>query len=465
MKISYNASAMRAVNILNGNDNKLSKSTEKLSSGYQINRAKDNPSGYALSRKMRAQLAGLKQATDSMDNGVSVLKTADGALNEVQSMLQRINELCVQGANGTMSTSDREALDKEVQELKDEIDRVSETTEFNGQKILNGTFDLRGYTDNLEVKVLTYDPHVEAGSYTVVLTATAEAATDEAEVTTVETTDDDGNTTTVTTTVVGGVTYTQTQVTDSDGNITTDTTAEVTKLTYDISSLTDEDGNALLNPKISKQVGNRLTITADDGFSLTIWLSDTYQNTMLAKVDKAYETAYDTAYDDAASANEVLTTEDLEALTATYTVTGEDNMGFTADLTGIGAMTVQAGANEGQTLDAIIPSVDTRTLGVQELDVLTEDTATKGIDYVSDALVQLSELRARIGAYQNRLESASRSGDNTVENMTSALSTITDVDMSEEYTTYSTYNVLVQATTSVLAQANERPSQVLQLLQ
>ncbi len=470
MKISYNATAMRAVNVLNANDSNLSKSTEKLSSGYRINRAKDNPSGYALSRKMRAQLAGLKTASDSIDNGISVLKTADGALNEVQSMLQRINELSVQGANGTMSSTDREALNKEVIELQDEINRIADTTEFNGQKILNGTFDLRGYTDNLNVKVLTYDPSVEAGQYSVLLNATSAATDQEPTSETVVTTDEATNqTTTVKTITSGSTTYTFTTVKDdlTDTVISYDSTATVSKLAYGIESITDQNGNVLVNPKIESQVGNRLTITADGGFSMTIWLDDTYMSNMLASVTKAYDDAYDTAILN----NTALLDSSVQAISETYSVSAETDADtqkkylFTADLTGIGAMTIQSGANEGQTMDVIVPSVDTATLGIQELDVLTEENATKAITYISDALVELSEIRARIGAFQNRLESAGASGDNTIENMTSALSTIIDTDMSEEYTIYSTNSVLVQATTSVLAQANERPSTVLQLLQ
>ena len=170
MRINYNATAMQAVNALNKNDQNLSVSTGKLSSGYKINRAKDNPSGYAMSRKMHAQLVGLMQARDNSDTGVNILKAVDGALTEVHDMLQRINELAIKGANGTLSDGDRALVDEEVQKLKEEIQRVSETFEFNGQKLLDGSFQLKGYTDNIDVKTAGYDERIENGTYLFDLT-------------------------------------------------------------------------------------------------------------------------------------------------------------------------------------------------------------------------------------------------------------------------------------------------------
>lgn len=165
MRINYNATAMLAVNALNKNDSNLSVSTGKLSSGYKINRSKDDPSGYALSRKMRAQLEGLMQARDNSDTGVNIIKAVDGALSEMHDMLQRINELAIKGSTGTLSDGDRELADEEVQKLKEEIQRVSETFEFNGQKLLDGSFQLKGYTKNINVKIAGYDERVDSGIY------------------------------------------------------------------------------------------------------------------------------------------------------------------------------------------------------------------------------------------------------------------------------------------------------------
>lgn len=387
MKINYNATAMIACNSLTRNENNLSASTAKLSSGYKINRAQDNPSGYALSRRMRAQIAGLSQSGDNASDGANIIETADGALSEVQNMLQRINELCVQAGNGTLSDVDRSSIDVEIQQMKDEIQRVSDETEFNGQTLLNGTFALRGYTDNKNVKVQSYDSSITAGkAYSIGIGSTD----------------------------TGGVINF-----DSNGYITTD----ISKLTLNIPTSVTVDGSTVTNKvpadaKIESISDNGITITGSAGFSVTLALSKDYDGT------------------------------DVQL-----------------DLTGLGAMTVQIGANEGQTLDIDIPDVGISALGMTSLNAKTQDSATEGIGRVSKALEIVSAVRGKLGAYQNRLESTGRSNDTAKENMTSALSNITDVDMAEEYSTYATYQILQQASTSVLSQANKQPSDVLQLLQ
>ena len=150
MKISYNAPAMRASNALNASDSRVSKSLERLSSGLKVTTSKDNPSGYAIGTKMHMQMTGITTATQSSQNGISVIETADGALTEVHEMLQRMNELAVKGETGTLTTGDRMTLEQEVKQLKAEITRISTDTQFNGQTLLDGTFDLRGYTDRSE---------------------------------------------------------------------------------------------------------------------------------------------------------------------------------------------------------------------------------------------------------------------------------------------------------------------------
>ena len=369
MRINYNATAMVAVNALNRNDDSVSKSTERLSTGLKINRAKDNPSGYALSRKMKAQIDGLMQASDNASDGVNIIETADGALSEIQDMLQRLNELAIKASNGVLSDSDRSNINDEVVQLKEEIQRVSETTEFNGQVLLDGTFDLKGYTDNIDVKAFDYTDRVENGKYTFEF---------------------------------------ELLELDEDGNISTP--IEDIKIT--------EPTGRTSGLEVSKVQGNVVTLSGDKGFELSLEIKN-----------------------------------DLDAVAVEV------------DVTGIGAMTLQVGANEGQVLDVRIPDVGIKALGIESTDVLTSDNALAAIDEVGGALAKLSSVRSRIGAYQNRLEATISSVDVTTENMTEAFSGITDVDMSEEYTAYSTNQILTQASTSVLAQANERPSQVLQLLQ
>ena len=153
MRINYNVSAMLSNNALANNNNLLSQSMERLSSGLKINHAKDNPAGLAMAKRMNAQIEGVNVANQNASNGVSIIETADGAMTEISEMLQRLNELAIKAANGTMSDSDRATVQDEVSQLKEEITRISETTEFNGQKLLNGEFENKGYTNNLNIKV------------------------------------------------------------------------------------------------------------------------------------------------------------------------------------------------------------------------------------------------------------------------------------------------------------------------
>ncbi len=165
MRINYNVSAMIANNSLKNNDDLLSASLQKLSSGFKINNAKDNPAGLAMAKRMNAQIKGTSTADDNTMDGISVIETADGALAEVTAMLQRMNELAVQASNGTLNDDDRELIQKEVSELKDEINRVSKSTEFNSQPLLDGFYDLKAYTDNIDYKCLTYSREVPADKY------------------------------------------------------------------------------------------------------------------------------------------------------------------------------------------------------------------------------------------------------------------------------------------------------------
>lgn len=372
MRINYNVSAMLSNNALSGNDDLLSKSLERLSSGLKINHAKDNPAGLAMSKRMNAQIEGLSVANQNAGDGVSIIEIADGAMTEISEMLQRMNELSVKAANGIMSDSDRATVQDEVSQLKEEITRISNVTEFNGQKLLNGEFDLKGYTDNDDIKVNYYSTDVPVKKYTI---SSMKLKADP---------DNTGK-------------YLL------DGDITF--------------------GDGFGDPKALKTEikDNLLTITGENGFEMRLDVSD-------AKAGTEYK--------------------DLEI-----------------DATGIGAMRLQVGANEGQVLEVNIPAISLQNMGIAEIDVSTAAGADDAITRLDGAIKYVSSVRGRLGAFQNRLESAINSLDVTSENMTSAYSRIMDVDMAEEMTSYTTYQILTQAGTSMLAQANERPSQVLQLLQ
>ena len=374
MRINYNVSAMLSNNALSTNDDLLSKSLERLSSGLKINHAKDNPAGLAMSKRMNAQIEGLSVANQNASDGVSIIEIADGAMTEISEMLQRINELSVKAANGTMSDTDRATVQDEVKQLKEEITRISDVTEINGQKLLNGEYDLKGYTNKQEVKVNYYSTDVPVKEYTI-----------------------------------KSIPLTK----DADGNIVLD------------GDVTFGDGFPDAKTLKTELKDDLLTITGENGFEMRLDVSGTLNGAQTGT-----------------------TVKDLKI-----------------NATGIGAMRLQIGANEHQVLEVNIPAVSLQNMGIENVDVSTAEGADDAIDRVDGAIKYVSSVRGRLGAFQNRLESTINSLDITSENMTSAYSRIMDVDMAEEMTSYTTYQILAQAGTSMLAQANERPSQVLQLLQ
>ena len=383
MKISYNAAAMYANNAVNQADDRVSQSLKRLSSGLKITAPKDNPSGYAIGRRMNAQLGGLAEATKSSNRGVNIIETADGALTEVHEMLQRINELAVKGAHGVLTTTDRQMLNSELQQLKEEIARVARDTEFNGQPLLDGSFDLRGYTNSQVARVDFYSDEVVAKKYTI------DALT---------------------------VVY------NDDETINLE---EIQKRAF---SLTDEFG-VEVNASITSVGQDKITITGPQDFKITI--------------------AVDRDVVDAISGDR----------------NNVDLKGLILDITGIGAMDMQTGANEGQQLAIRIPTISLSRLGIARTEVTDEETSTNAINEIKEAILYVSDARSNLGAYQNRLEHTINNLNVTSENMTSSYSNIMDVDMAEEMTSYTTQQVIAQAATSMLAQANERPAQVLQLLQ
>lgn len=405
MKINFNMSAVFANDNLRKTEGALSTSIERLSSGYKINHAKDNPAGIAIAKRMNAQIRGLSAASQSASDGISVIEIAEGALTEVHDMLQRMNELSIKAANGTMSEGDRATVQEEINALRDEVTRIAETTEFNGSVLLNGTYDLKGYVekststagvvstfDTSAVTVESYSDEAKLGFYEVTVTADVDAASGEISISALEI------------------------------NNTRDT-APVHGKTVDLQKVTN-----LVVP--TEDDNGRITVTADNEFSLTLEF-------------------------------------DMDKLKAAATAAGATQVTgtFNVHLTGMGAMTMQIGANEGQTLDIRIPKVSARALDIDDLDVMTQDAALESIDKVATAIDAVSAIRSRLGAYQNRLEHSISSLDITEENMTAAYSRIMDVNMAEEMTQYTQQQVLNQAGTSILAQANERPSQILQLLQ
>ncbi|MDE6203501.1 MAG: flagellin FliC3 [Lachnospiraceae bacterium] len=383
MRISYNVSAVLANNSLTKNDNKLQQSLGRLSSGLRIVNAKDDPAGLAISKRMNAQIEGIDQATRNSGDGVSIIEIADGTLSEIHDMLQRVNQLAVKASTGTLTDNDRETVDEEVQALLEEIERISNETEFNGQKILDGSFDLRGYTNDQDIKVTYYSDAVRSGIYNI------------------NALNVDFN---------------------DDGSI-----KEVTAFTpgtgFEEAGFTP--GTAFTSNDLMDKItvdGNVISIKGEKGFELKVRVEkDNVANLQLANIEMRLE--------------------------------------------GFGSMDMQIGANEGQQLGIRIPKISLENMGLSRVDMSTQEGAREALGRMNDAIKYVSAARSGLGAYQNRLEHTISTLDISKENMTAAYSRIMDTDMAEEMTEYTTLQVMSQASTSMLAQANERPAQVLQLLQ
>ena len=427
MRINHNIAAMNTYRQLTGNNSATSKSLEKLSSGLKINRAGDNAAGLAISEKMRGQIRGLDQASTNANDGISLIQTAEGALNETHSILQRMRELAVQSSNDTNTDDDRQEIQKEINQLTQEIDRISSDTEFNTQKLLNGDKAI-DYTKAAAlsgvVKDVSFDAGVAGGTYNVAVTVSG-AVTSGSNLT-------------------GGlsgatVTTTTTNLEVGSYNLTIDATKK-------IATITDVEGRTVETANL-----NDTKVIADINLSGL----DAANGTMSIKVNTAKK--------------ETITVKDL----ATNTVKGINvDLAFNATTTS-GTITVDAsksvrfqiGSNTGQGTSLSIGDMGAKELGVNALDLTTQAGADFAITTIDKALSQVSSERAKLGAVQNRLEHTINNLGTSSENLTAAESRIRDVDMAKEMMEFTKNNILSQASQAMLAQANQQPQGVLQLLQ
>lgn len=482
MKINRNMSAVVANRQLLRTENKLSLSMGRLSSGYKINKAGDNPAGMAISSKMKAQIDGLNQAEANSDDGQSVLRIADGALNEVSNMLQRIRELSVQAANGTNSYSDRQSIQDEIDQLTQEVDRISTDTEYNKKTLLDGSANTRVYVSGTQTADGTkfarsatridFSEEVLPGDYTVEVKTPAKQAEYQLDLSgLINDPDFDGGTVSINGV---GIEYEKGMSAD-----------DVYK---QLMSVADEIGC-----KIEKDPNNAgvYNITADNKGSaevLTVSMSEEMaQKTGLSNDPEAVKNADDNSYKLVASGTDAeIELKDGFGSTVITNVEGNrvkitDKGGFsmdfllsddvqngdtlTFDVTDVGAMTIQIGANQYQNMDVHIPEVSSESLYLDTVNVAVNGGADKAISTMDAAIAKLSAVRSGIGAYTNRLEYASSSLAETQEDMTTAYSGLMDTDMASEMTEYTQQNILEQAAVSVLSQANDIPQQVLSLLQ
>lgn len=373
MRINHNIAALNTYRQLSANNSNSAKSIEKLSSGFRINRAGDDAAGLSISEKMRGQIRGLEQSVRNAQDGISLIQTAEGALNETHSILQRMNELSTQAATGTLSNTDRTAVVSEITQLNEEVDRISTATKFNGQTLLGGTFGVQLTTSGLAVG---------SAGVTAIDISGAKAGT------------------TYTITTGGAGTYTLTDTTGATGT----------------QNLALADGTAgVLN---------------FDKFGIKV------------------------------SVNGTQTAAGIAATVAGGGAAGTVITGASA------AVSIQIGSetSAGERLGITIAAVNSTSLSTSGISLATETSSRAAMVTVQAAIDIVSGERSKLGAYQNRLEHTINNVSTTAENLTAAESRVRDVDMAKEMMEFTKNNILTQAAQSMLAQANQQPQGVLQLL-
>ncbi|WP_416141350.1 flagellin [Lysinibacillus capsici] len=417
MRIQHNISALNAHRNLGFNNTQASKNLEKLSSGFKINRAGDDAAGLAISEKMRGQIRGLDMATKNSQDAISLIQTAEGALNETHSILQRMRELSVQSSSDTNVELDRDAIQQEITQLTEELDRISETTEFNTQKLLDGSFSGTFQIGANEGQELKMDID-KMGAAALGLVNTTTLGKD------------------VATSATAGTTL-------ADGS-------------YKI------EGAALLDAK-GNQVGTVTgnTITGANGAEYQFTAADTLTNggTLTVKGGKA------TAQTELNSVSSKLSAGKYEIVGSQVI---KDNKVVGEVTTTAGTYKIKVGNEEVEftnadlNLDAALaPGSKFEINGVS---VSTREQASGTITKIDDALQQVSKQRSGLGAVQNRLEHTINNLGAASENLTAAESRIRDTDMAKEMMEFTKNNILMQAAQSMLAQANQQPQGVLQLL-
>ena len=472
MKINTNVTAMRANLNLNTVQDRLASSTQKLSSGYRITKAADDAAGMAISRKMRAQIRGLARASKNGSDGISFIQTTEGALSEVESMLQRCRELSVQAASDTYGIDDKKTIQDEIDELRGEIDRLSQQTEYNTMSVLDGSCCRQSSSTNVGVKLISASDDVSLTTYklTVDTQATQTTATSGTltfapgdVVTEKETGIIQINGESII--VKEGETYEEvfSQIRDYCEMMNIDVApVDGTGAECDLANATSLNFTSVLygasydieitadNPELATKFGvDGLTKVVGKDATVTLDTASGFSNTATVFVDGGR-----VEITDRNGFSMILDVSEAEA-----------NSEAEVTMLDAGYISIQIGANEGQTIDISIPSISCDALDISNVNVCTSKGAAKAISAFDDAIQNISAIRSKLGAYQNRLDSSVSSLDTTTQNLTEACSRIEDVDMSEEMTQYTQYSVLVQAGTSMLAQANNQPQTILQLLQ
>ncbi len=471
MVVQHNLRAMNSNRMLGITQGTLSKSAEKLSSGYKVNRAADDAAGLAISEKMRKQIRGLSQASLNAEDGISAVQTAEGALTEVHDMLQRMNELSVKAANGTNALSDRQTIQDEVDQLLTEIDRVAETTKFNEMYLLKGDADTvtrkaaakdaglvgtlrEGATSaTFTINKLSLGDKVSIGGQEYTIGGTTANVT--ASFQTLKANFKGGELVTL-----DGVQYTiaaGSTVENEDKNI-----LAANKIEAKIKDGSSFTYNGVTHTAMVKADGTSGDVNGRDATNATILTIDQAEKMILQELTLANNIGTDSD----APATVTKQADRVDATNKKYVdyVIKKGDISVKEDLNF--SLHVGADADMNNKIGVKIQALDTSGLGIRGLNVKDGSgaSATYAIDAIADAVSKVSAQRSLLGAVQNRLEHTINNLDNVVENTTAAESQIRDTDMATEMVKYSNANILSQAGQSMLAQSNQANQGVLSLL-
>ena len=516
MVVQHNMSAMNANRMLSGVSSAQSKSTEKLSSGYRINRAADDAAGLSISEKMRGQIRGLNQASTNAQDGISLIQTAEGALNESHSILQRMRELSVQAANGTETDDDREAVQNEIEQLQSELTRISDTTEFNTMKLLDGSQSGSKVQVSVSKSAATGATTNNAATAQVNTSAPVTALADGKSTTYSVTMLDKNNNATTTSVTVSYDKATQT-FKDKDGNTVgtaaaadadeAETAAAIAKalsntslgdkfdiagttaktITFTTKDASDSPSSVLISVDGGKgalaaanPTGSEAYTSINDAIGAYDGTGNIEDKIFTVNGEKfAYVTDPSKLGDDYKDVNYVeATTVNADAAkamaklvsskTGINAVANGANVDLKPSTTATGkGIELQIGANEGQTMSFTLDDMSADALGVggKAVDLSSQESAKTATTTIDAAIKKVSAARGKMGAVQNRLEHTINNLDTASENLQTAESRIRDTDMAEEMVNYSKNNILAQAGQSMLAQANQSNQGVLTLLQ
>lgn len=475
MRVNHNSMALNASQHFAKINKNIAKSMERLSSGYRITNPSDDAAGLAISTKMSAQIRGLDRASKNSNDGVSVIQSSEGGLEEIHSILGRMRELAVQAANDVNYEEDRDAIQEEIDSLVEEINQVVETTAFNDQKLLNGDLSRRTMSSEFSMEATYISEAVPEGLYELSVTADATQA--------LYTTGFSYSGATVTKAQAGSMTVNGFLVEIEEGMTMTDVYEELqthlTKIGIDV--MASSDGGTTKEEFTSG--ASVIFKTQEYGSEQKIEIG--VENDELAALLGINDG--DIEYGTDCQASLTISDEGFTS-TASFTTAGNDiaivdRNGFEMNVTiepgavaggaatttievfSAGTMVVQTGANSGEQISIDIPSISAADLGIDNLIMYTNEYASKAMEAIDAAVIRVSNIRSKLGAYQNRLEDIYDNLAVQEESITAAYSRIMDTDMAEEMTNYTQQDVLSQAAISMMTKSNERPESILQLLQ